>query len=117
MRVARACGDDSSETRLVEVEVPDGRVPAVVLQLGSARPRPFHDFHPAPARGFVTALRGEFEIGTTNGDRRRFGPGEWFFADDVGTRGHTTECFGEAPHLLHCEVPEDWNGWEEVASG
>jgi hypothetical protein len=111
MKVTRAFGDVSGATRLAEVNVPDGRVPAVLLQLGSPRERGFHDFHPAPARGMVAALQGEFEIGTTNGDRKRFGPGEWFFADDVGTKGHTTECFGEAQHLLHCEVPQDWNGW------
>ena|SRR5215471_13907644 len=111
MRVTRAYGDSSGETRLAEVEVPDGPVPAIALLMGSAQRREAQDFHPAPARRLVTALRGEFEIGTTNGDRKRFGPGEWFFADDVGTKGHTIAFFGEVHHVAHCQIPEDWDDW------
>jgi hypothetical protein len=116
MKVTRACGDASGDTHLEEVEVPNGPVPTVVIRIGPPQRRSFHDFHPAPARGLVIALQGEFEIATTNGDRKRFGPSEWFFADDVGTKGHTTECFGAVQHLLHCQVPPDWDGWTRFYS-
>ena len=116
MRCTRVYGDGSGETRLGEVDVPGGfgtAIPAVALRIGLARP-PHLDFHPAPARGFVVALRGEFEIVTTSGSRRRFRQGEWLFADDVGSKGHTFEGFGADLDLVHCAVPADWDGWTAV---
>jgi hypothetical protein len=66
----------------------------------------------------VVALRGEFEIVTTTGDRKRFRQGEWLLADDVDTKGHRFEAFGHDHDLVHCAVTADWNGWtsEDSAS-
>ncbi|HZS16203.1 MAG TPA: hypothetical protein VFC09_16565 [Candidatus Dormibacteraeota bacterium] len=114
MRITRSYGDGSGGTRLGDVELAEGAVPAIALRFGPPQKLPFMDFHPAPARGLVVALRGEFEIATTNGDRKRFRQGEWFFADDVGTSGHTFEGFGEEQAMLHCAVPDDWDGWTQV---
>lgn len=105
-------GDESGETRLAEVELPSGfgaAIPAVALRIGLSRPAHL-EFHPAPARGLVVALRGEFEIVTTSGDHRRFRQGEWLFADDVHSKGHTFEAFGTELELLHCQVPDGWPG-------
>lgn len=109
-------GDPSGETRLGEVQLSDGPgalIPAVALRIGEPRQLPFHDFHPAPARGLVVVLRGEYEIVTTSGDRKRFHPGEWLFADDVGTKGHTSQGFGEV-QMMHCQVPDDWDDWTQL---
>ena len=109
-------GDEAGETWLAEVEFPSGfgaAIPAIALRIGLLR-SPHLEFHPAPARGLVVALRGEFEIGTTSGDRRRFRQGEWLFADDVGSKGHTFEAFGAEQELIHCTVPDAWRDWTTV---
>src|SRR4051812_32142685 len=49
---------------------------------------------PAPRRQLVAILAGHLEVGTPDGARRAFGPGDVFLADDVGTRGHTTRTVG-----------------------
>jgi hypothetical protein len=46
--------------------------------------------HPAPRRQFVIVLDGEFEIETTDGDRRIFPPGGVALVDDTAGRGHVT---------------------------
>jgi hypothetical protein len=46
--------------------------------------------HPAPRRQFVIALDGEFEIETTDGDRRTFPPGGVALVEDTAGRGHVT---------------------------
>lgn len=117
MRITRSSGDGSGGTRLREVELSDGpgaEVPAVMLRISGPMKIAMHEFHPATARGLVVALRGGFEIVTTNGDRKTFQQGEWFFADDLGTKGHTTVGIGEEQLMLHCHVPDDWDDWLEV---
>jgi hypothetical protein len=46
--------------------------------------------HPAPRRQFVIVLDGEFEIETTDGDRRIFPPGGVALVDDTAGCGHVT---------------------------
>jgi hypothetical protein len=46
--------------------------------------------HPAPRRQFVIALDGEFEIETTDGDRRTFPPGGVALVEDTAGSGHIT---------------------------
>jgi hypothetical protein len=46
--------------------------------------------HPAPRRQFVIVLDGEFEIETTDGDRRIFPPGGAALVEDTSGRGHVT---------------------------
>jgi hypothetical protein len=108
MKMMRVFGDASGETHLVEVETPDGQIPATGVNTGASQQRPFHDFHPASRRGLVVALRGEFEIATTTGARKRFRQGEWLLADDVGSKGHTFEGFGDEQVMLQILVPDDW---------
>jgi hypothetical protein len=62
--------------RLVFVTAPD--------DLREAEP------HPAPRRQFVVVLDGEFEIETTDGDRRIFPPGGVALVEDTARRGHVT---------------------------
>ncbi|MQY31703.1 cupin domain-containing protein [Nocardia aurantia] len=53
--------------------------------------------HPAPARQWVVMLRGTIEVTTTDGARRRFGPGDPVLAVDVDGAGHSTAAVGEPP--------------------
>ncbi|MFF0613114.1 hypothetical protein ACFYUD_31050 [Nocardia tengchongensis] len=53
--------------------------------------------HPAPARQWVVMLRGTIEVTTTDGECRRFTPGDVVLAADTEGRGHTTVAVGEPP--------------------
>jgi len=46
--------------------------------------------HPAPLRQVVVVLDGEFEIETSDGDRRTFSPGGFALFEDTTGRGHVT---------------------------
>jgi hypothetical protein len=46
--------------------------------------------HPVPRRQFVIVLDGEFEIETTDGDRRTFPPGGVALVEDTAGSGHIT---------------------------
>jgi hypothetical protein len=46
--------------------------------------------HPAPRRQLVVVLDGQFEIGTTDGDKRTLNPGMIALVEDIEGRGHTT---------------------------
>jgi hypothetical protein len=73
-------------------------------------------WHPAPRRQLVVVLSGEVEVGTPDGQRRRFGPGELFLADDVGSPGHTTRTLGGAVRVLFTPVPEGGEIWAAPAA-
>ncbi|MVU80348.1 hypothetical protein GPX89_24250 [Nocardia sp. ET3-3] len=53
--------------------------------------------HPAPARQWVVMLRGAIEVTTSDGERRRFAPGDLVLAGDTEGLGHTTIAVGEPP--------------------
>lgn len=56
----------------------------------------FIDWHNAPRRQFVVNLSGEVEIETSDGDKRRFGPGSILLAEDVTGKGHISRGVGNA---------------------
>jgi hypothetical protein len=53
--------------------------------------------HPAPRRQWIVAIRGVFEVEVTNGERRRFGPGDILFVSDTDGTGHRTFTIGPPP--------------------
>jgi hypothetical protein len=48
----------------------------------------FLELHPAPRRQLILCLAGIVEIETSDGTRRRFGPGDIYLADDLTGEGH-----------------------------
>jgi hypothetical protein len=123
-KLVRVYADDAGETHLAELVVPDPAeptpggarahalrdVPTTTLEIHELlQRRPRLDLHPAPRRQLVIVLGGEFEITTTHGDRRRFGPGDCLFADDVEGKGHTHEDVGEDRLVtVAIGVGDDW---------
>ena len=73
------------------IDLPDG------LDLG---------LHPVPRRQFVFVIDGHVEIGTPDGELRRFSPGDVILADDVGTTGHTTRAIDGPVQLLYVPLPQ-----------
>ncbi|MET8872725.1 hypothetical protein [Nocardia sp. NPDC004604] len=55
------------------------------------------DPHPAPAEQWVVMLRGLIEVTTSDGRRRRFGPGDLVHVEDTDGQGHVTVGVGDAP--------------------
>ena len=56
--------------------------------------------HPAPAHQFAIVLEGEFEIETTDGDRRTFPPGGVALFEDTTGRGHITRVLKEPASIV-----------------
>ena len=57
-------------------------------------------WHPTPRRQFAVTLSGEWEITVTDGERRRFAPGDVVLLDDRTGRGHNTLVTGAGDVLL-----------------
>ena len=79
---------------------------AVGIQIRSAEPGNFIDWHPAPRRQFVITLSGEVEIGLPDGTLHRFGPGHVNLAEDLTGKGHTTRVVGDVPRVT-ATIPLD----------
>ena len=53
--------------------------------------------HPAPRCQWVVMLRGEIDVTTSDGECRRFGPGDLLMVTDTDGSGHTTSAAGRPP--------------------
>ena len=65
------------------------------------------DWHPASRRQILAILSGAVEVETSDGQKRRLGPGEMFLADDCGSRGHKTRTIGGPARILFVHLPAD----------
>lgn len=124
-RLMRVYADETGETHLAEVHVPGPAeptvgssrsrvlrdVPTTTLDLVEATEhRPKLDLHPPPRRQLVVVLRGTIEITATDGDRRRFGPGDVLLAEDMIGKGHYYEDVGEdLPMTISIGIPDHWS--------
>ena len=55
----------------------------------------FGDWHPAPRRQYYVQTTGELEVQVSDGEIRRFHPGDVVLVEDVTGRGHTTRVIGD----------------------
>jgi hypothetical protein len=67
-----------------------------------------HDWHTAPKRQLAVSLNGAVEYETSDGEVRRFGPGEVVLVEDTRGKGHITRFDDGAQFFLHLPVPDDW---------
>ncbi len=124
MRITCIVADDTGGSRFAEIEIP-----AEAVRMFPALP-PFRlnrfavpggvklftipaelreaDWHTAPVRQLAVALNGTVEYETTDGVRRRFGPGEPVLVTDTEGSGHITRFPGIAQSFLHIPVPDGW---------
>ncbi len=65
----------------------------------------FQDWHNAPRRQLCVMMQGIWEIGTTDGQKRRWGPGEPFLPDDVTGKGHTSEVIEGPVRMVFIPLP------------
>ena len=59
----------------------------------------FEDWHQAPRRQFAFILQGTVEVTVTDGEVRRFTPGDVVLLEDTAGKGHTTRIIGDVAHL------------------
>jgi hypothetical protein len=85
-------------------------VPALAFGIVDLTGRaPSADFHSTSPRRATIVLRGAFEMWTTDGDRRRFGPGDFVFTDDRDSKGHAFEDVGDEPLLtVVIDIDDNW---------
>jgi hypothetical protein len=55
----------------------------------------FGDWHPTPCVQYYVQTTGELEVQVSDGEVRRFLPGDVVFVDDTHGRGHTTRVIGD----------------------
>lgn len=55
--------------------------------------------HNAPRRQFIVMLKGECEVETSMGEKRRLGPGSVLLVEDTEGLGHITRRIGEGDRL------------------
>jgi hypothetical protein len=59
----------------------------------------FEDWHPAPQRWFLIAVKGISEVTTSDGKVRRLTPGTLMLMDDTTGKGHQTRAVGPEDHV------------------
>ena len=57
------------------------------------------DWHRAPRRMYLIALKGMSEVTVGDGEVRRFGPGSVLLMDDTTGKGHITRAVGSEDHV------------------
>ena len=118
MRITRIY-TDGGQSRFEEIEVAFALdaghgvrtplLPAAALSLHESD-EPFEtDFHPAPRRQFVFNAAGVTEIECGNGARRRFGPGDVFFAEDTTGQGHVARALETPRRSIVVPVPDGFD--------
>jgi hypothetical protein len=57
------------------------------------------DWHPSPARNLFFVLSGEWQIETSDGEIRRFGPGDILHVEDTIGKGHASRVISDSESL------------------
>lgn len=74
-----------------------------------SQPGLFIDWHNAVGKTMIIVMQGVVETEVTNGDARRFGPGDICYAEDVDGPGHkTTDVEGPRVSLM-IQMPDDFD--------
>jgi hypothetical protein len=55
----------------------------------------FGDWHPAPRRQFIFMLTGELEVEVSDGEKRKFAPGDVLLVEDTSGVGHISHVVGK----------------------
>ena len=54
------------------------------------------DWHPAPPKQYWLQFTGEIEVDASDGETKRFRPGDVVLLEDVDGKGHATRVVGDA---------------------
>ena len=93
--VLKPAGTSGREARLLQYALsntPGAQL--LALKLGAKE-----DWHNAPRRMYLIALKGMSQVTVGDGEVRRFGPGSVLLMDDATGKGHITEAVGSEDHV------------------
>ena len=110
MKYTRCYADSAGETHFEDVEEETQQVelaPSAVFGVTKNRPASnvfltnwppgyADDFHPAPGRYLFALLQGEFDTTVSDGEVRRFRPGDVVLVEDVASKGHKSVVVGQS---------------------
>lgn len=66
-------------------------------------------WHQAPNRQLVFVMSGSLEVVTTEDEKRRFGVGDLFLAEDTEGKGHLTRVLDGPARVLFLHVPASFD--------
>ena len=100
-KLCRIYATSDGESHMEELSVgPDvGLLPLQGMTARSYNPSNV-TWHVAPQRQFAINLTGELEAEVSDGQRRRFGPGDLVFLEDTHGKGHVTRLLGPVTCLF-----------------
>ena len=117
MKITRFHASSAQVSVFEEIEI---AFPEAVTNAGDTflRSRPFEpsaifadlpvglnqDWHTAPDRQLVVVMSGRLEVEVGNGEKRQWGRGEMFMADDTTGQGHRTRVLEGPVRLLFLRV-------------
>lgn len=58
------------------------------------------DWHPVPRRQYMYTLQGEIDVTASDGETRRFGPGQGALVEDTFGKGHITKVVSDEPLIM-----------------
>ena len=89
------------ETHIEEISVAPtaGTLPLTGLRAISYQPNKV-DWHHAPTPQFAINLTGDLQVETSDGDKRKIGPGDLVFLEDTHGKGHITRLLSPVTALF-----------------
>jgi quercetin dioxygenase-like cupin family protein len=111
-KLTRIYATPDGESHFEDLVISPDAGPLAVTQMtagvyrGSGATAP--DWHTAPRRQFAINMTGSLEVEISNGTRRKIGPGDLVFLEDLTGRGHVTRALGPITNLF-IHVAEDFD--------
>lgn len=114
MQIARLYNDEEGGSHFADSEIgfvmtdyappapPLGLSPAFGAQQVGFMKAPagwVSDWHPSSTRTIFCVLSGEWEVTASDGETRRFGPGEVLLVEDIEGKGHSSCVLSETDSL------------------
>jgi len=103
-----ATPDGESHIEQVAISDTAGPIPVTGMRARNYRPSEV-TWHQTPAKQFVINTTGWLETELSDGTRRRIGPGDLVFLEDVTGKGHVTRLQGDGVTCLFIAVPPDFD--------
>jgi hypothetical protein len=98
MKITRLYSDKNGESHFEDIDIPlqdggeIGRLsdifPVTGLMLRENPGDYNYDWHPAPLKQYIVMLEGMLEVEVSDGERRRFPPGDILLVEDLEGKGH-----------------------------
>jgi hypothetical protein len=94
-----ATPDGESHLEVISVAPTAGTLPLTGLRAISYKPNKV-DWHHAPQPQFAINLTGDLQVETSDGSKRKIGPGDLVYLEDTHGKGHITRLLGPVTALF-----------------